>query len=60
MPMYNLLEYSKKYSKKSGNLQQYFRGEPHNPITDSESYKFKAKITGSTSNNASSKNAEMV
>ena len=60
MPMYNLLEYSKNYSKTSGSLQQYFRDEPHNPITDSESCKFKTKITGSTSDNASSKNTEIV
>ena len=27
MPMYNLMEYSNNYSKKSGNLQQYYRNE---------------------------------
>ena len=28
MPMYNLMEYSNNYSKKSGNLRQYYRDEP--------------------------------
>ena len=27
MPMYNLLEYSKKYSKTSGSFQSYYRDE---------------------------------
>ena len=28
MPMYNLIEYSNNYSKKSGSLSQYYRDEP--------------------------------
>ena len=28
MPMYNLIEYSNAYSKKSGSLWQYYRDEP--------------------------------
>ena len=28
MPMYNLTEYSKNYSKTSGSLWQYYRDEP--------------------------------
>ena len=31
MPMYNLLEYSKKYSKATGSLWNYHRLEPNNP-----------------------------
>ena len=49
MPMYDLTEYSNNYSKAPGSLWQYYRDEPNNNITDSESFKFKTKITGSTS-----------
>ena len=28
MPMYNLIQYSDNYSKTSGSLWQYYRGEP--------------------------------
>ena len=31
MPMYNLLEYSKKYSKATGSVWNYDRVEPNNP-----------------------------
>ena len=49
MPMYDLKECSNNYSKAPGSLCQYYRDEPNNNITDSESFKFKTKITGSTS-----------
>ena len=48
MPMYNLIEYSDNYAKTSGSLWQYYRGEPNNNLADSESFKFKVKITGKT------------
>ena len=32
MPMYNLTEYSKNYSKTSGSLWNYYRDEPNNPL----------------------------
>ena len=62
MSMYNLLEYSDTYSKTSVNLWQYYRVElaliNDNFITDfpednnnSNSFKFKQKITGQTTNN---------
>ena len=66
MPMYNLLEYSKKYRKTTGNLWNYYRDECNNaplndddpptvnynanPITNSESFKYKSSITGNISN----------
>ena len=59
MPMYNLLEYSKNYRKTTGSLWNYYRDEPNNPplnnynadpITNSESFKYKSSITGKTSN----------
>ena len=62
MPMYILIEYSDNYSKKSGNLWQYYRNEPSltvaNNIEDltgadhnNKSFKFKQKITRQTGNN---------
>ena len=48
MPMYNLIEYSDNYAKTSGSLWQYYRDEPNNNLADSESFKFKVKITKKT------------
>ena len=48
MPMYNLIEYSDNYVKTSGSLWQYYRDEPNNNLANSESFKFKVKITGKT------------
>ena len=59
MPMYNLLEYSKNYSKTTGSLWNYYKDEHNNPppnnynadpITNSASFKYKTSITGKTSN----------
>ena len=51
MPMYNLLEYSKNYRKTTGSLWNYYRDEPSNPLSsNSESFKYKASITGNTYN----------
>ena len=73
MPMYNLLEYSKNYRKTTGSFWNYYRDEPNNPplngddppttnynadpITNSESFKYKSSITGKTSN-ANQENGE--
>ena len=62
MPMYNLLLYSKNYSKTSASLWNYYRNELTDKTNDendsksfinsnvinSESFKYKASITGST------------
>ena len=48
MLMYNLIEYIDTYSTISGSLWQYYRDDPNNNITQSESLKFKIKITGKT------------
>ena len=58
MPRYNLLEYSKNYSKKSGSLWNYYRNEltdeangdndPNNNIINSNSFEYKTSITGRT------------
>ena len=46
MPMYNLIEYSDNYAKTSGSLWQYYRDESNGNLANSESFKFKIKITG--------------
>ena len=51
MPMYNLIEYSDNYSKTSGSLWQYYKDDPNDNMADSESFKYKVKITGKTPDN---------
>ena len=60
MPMYNLIEYSDNYSKTTGSFWQYCKDIParndNDEITEftagnaTDSFKFKAKITGQTGN----------
>ena len=51
MPKYNLLEYSKNYTKATGSFWNYYRDQPSNPLsTKSESFKYKTSITGNTYN----------
>ena len=51
MPMYNLLEYSKNYTKTTGSLWNNYRDQPSNLLsTNSESFKYKTSITGNTYN----------
>ena len=74
MPMYNLLEYSDNYSVTSGSLWNYYRHEINDDknendanenminiikITTSKSFKYKAKMIGSTPNNVNRLNAEV-
>ena len=59
-PMYNLLKYSKNYSKTSASLWNYYRDEltdetndnngPNKNVINSKSFKYKASITGSNYN----------
>ena len=61
MPMYNLIEYSNNYSKKSGSLWRYCKDIPavnnngnivdFNGANAIDSFNFKTKITGQTDNN---------
>ena len=44
MPMYNLIEYSKNYSKTSGSLWNYYKDIPVGNITNSKSFKYKTSI----------------
>ena len=46
--MYNLIEYSDNYSKTSRRLWLYYKDDPNDNITESESFKYKIKITGKT------------
>ena len=48
MPMYNLIEYSENYSKTSGSLWQYYKDDPNDNSTDSESFKSNINITGNS------------
>ena len=48
IPIYNLIEYSKNYSKTSGNLWNYYKDNSTDPKTNSEAFKYKASITGKT------------
>ena len=60
MPMYNLLEYSKNYRKTIGSLYNYYRDElsddnnpnnfPNTNVVNSNTFKYKNKITGNTYN----------
>ena len=60
MVMYNLLEYSKNYSKTSGSLWNYYRDEltdetndnncPNKNVINSKSFKYKTRITEGTYN----------
>ena len=61
MPMYNLLEYSQNYRKTIGSLYNYYRDELrddnnnnnnflNNNVVNSNTFKYKNKITGNTYN----------
>ena len=60
MSIYNFLEYSKNYRKTTSSLWNYYRDElsddennnnnPNKNVTNSESFKYKTSITGSTYN----------
>ena len=58
--MYNLIEYSDNYSKTSGSLWQYYKDDPNDNLTDSESFKCKINITVKTSNDGATKNVEII
>ena len=60
MPMYHLIEYSDNYSKTSGSLWQYYRDDPSDNLTDSESFKSKIKMTGKTPDDGNTKDVEIL
>ena len=59
MSMHNLIEHNDNYSKSSGSLRQYCRDDLNATITDSESFKFKASITGRTPAGGNPKDVEI-
>ena len=58
MPMDNLIKYSKNYSKTSDTLWNYARDISANPIANSESFKYKASITGKIANDGNTKDVK--
>ena len=50
MAIYNLIEYSDNCSGTTRNLWQDYKDEPKNPVTDSNSFKFKAGLLANTNN----------
>ena len=60
MPMYNLIEYSNNYSKTSGSLWEYYKGETNDNLPDSESFKSKVKITGNNPADGNTKIVEII
>ena len=66
--MYNLIEYSKNYSKTTGSLWNYYRDEPNSgaegninySIKDSKSFDYKTKITGRLEGSDTEKEVEIV
>ena len=60
MPMYNLLDYKKNYSKTSASLWNYYRDEltdeanrnndPNKNVINSKSFKYEASVTGNAYN----------
>ena len=70
MPIYNLIEYSDNYSKTSGSLWQYCKEIPavnnggtiidFNGANATDSFNFKAKITGQTNDNGEINGVEIM
>ena len=58
--MYNLIDYVENYAKTSEILWQYYKDDPNDNITDSESLKFKVKITGKTPVAGNTKDFEII
>ena len=71
MPMCNLIEYSKNYSKTMGSFWNFYTDEPNNGLTgaensinysikDSKSFDYKASITGKLEGNNKKEEVEIV
>ena len=59
--MYSLIEYSGNYPKKtSGTLWKYYRNEPNDNSTDSESFKSKIKVRENTPAGYNTKDVELI
>ena len=64
MPMYNLIEYNKNYSKTTGRLWNYYRDEPNSGAVGDINYSYllvrKKKNAGRLEGNNAEKEAEIV
>ena len=60
MPMYNLIEYSDTYSKTSRSLWKHHKDEPNDNLVDSEPFKSKVKMTGSTRADGNTKDVKII
>ena len=58
--MYNLIEYSNNYWKKSEILWRYNKNETNDNLADSELFKSKVKIIGSTPDNGNTNKVEII
>ena len=60
MSMHNLTKYSNSYAKIQGSLWQYHKGIPNDNIVNSGSFKYKARLTRSTSADGNTRNVRTV
>ena len=58
--MYNLIEYTDNYWKTSGSLWKYYKDDPNENITQSESFRSKIKITGKSPADGNTNNVEII
>ena len=54
-----MIEYSDNYSETSQHLSYYYKDEPNDNLTDSESFKSKIKITGNIPADGNKKDVEI-
>ena len=59
IPMFNLMKYNDNYSKTSESLWQFYRDKSNNNLANSEPFKYKIKITGSTPADGNRKDVEI-
>ena len=59
MPMYILIEYSDSHSETPESLSQYYRDDPNDNITRSESFQYKTKITRKARTNGNIKDVKI-
>ena len=60
MLIYGLIEWSANYVKTSEGLWHYLKDDPNHNITDSDSFKFKTRITRTTTAVGNSKDVQIV
>ena len=60
MPLYNLIKYSDNYQKHLKVYDSTTKDEPNDNLGDSESFKYKVKITGSTPAGGSTKDTKII